>query len=159
MSNRESQWKAKQLTLKAGEGMLHERQQDAQAREYKASIVEHHSEAYILQTFISKPSKKKVSHHPSGGLRYKQSRNVLMTVIDNILYLVKACFNLCARAIEKSLSSLLPAQAAREIGILATGLAMALLAYAAASQAPTVYSAISHSLHDKSVLAELRSIL
>jgi hypothetical protein len=158
MSNRETEWKVKQLTPRADQGMLHERQQDADASKYKALMVEHHSEAYVLETFVNKPSKPKINHRPSNGLRHKQTRNVFMMIFDNIFFFVKACFNLCAMRIEQFLTILLPAQEAKEVGILATAMAMTLLVFGAANEAPAIYSTLHH-IQISSVLSEIRSLL
>ena len=146
MSNRETEWKVKQLNLRVENRMLHQRQQDAQASEYKATMVEHHSEAYILQTFVHKPAKLRVAHQPSQGLRHKQGRNILMIIIDNILFIAGSCFKLCAESIESCLTALLPAREAKEVAMLVTVMAMALLFFGVVSKAPTIYSSMSHSI-------------
>ncbi len=155
MGEREKGWSG---TAKS-QGMLHQRRQELEARKHRSQNVTHNSEAFIRQTFVNKPFKARVEHFVDPLLRQQQARGFFSAILDNACRIAGSTFRWCFHNNEIFLKLLLPAKEAREMAILATVMALLLIAFAAAKEAPFVYSAAAHSIHSKAVMSELRSLI
>jgi hypothetical protein len=155
MVGNSNQWQSKPNS----EGLLEQRRQEQNARQYRLPKVEHYSEEFIRRTFVNKPYKTRVSHTVAADLRRKDSRNFFVALYENLLRNLSQCFEFSTVLFSRCLSLLLPAREARVIGVFATVLAFALIAVSAAREVPVFYSAAAHSINSKAVIHEFKALI
>jgi len=166
---------AKKLTLQddsvvksTDQGLLHQRQEEEKAHEYRASVAEKKSENYIIQNYIKRsqaPDDRAILqayeaqvlhkeagttarntnlHRPAKSLRRKQSRNFVSTLAENTVFGGKSIFFFFAHGFERVLSAILPAPEARTVSVLATVMLMVGIVFAAISIGPDISQGIAN---------------